>query len=148
MTPDVNVLVAAFREDHPQHETALAWLEQARGACLQGQTLRLLPMVVAGFLRLVTNRRVFADPDTPQDAVAFIDALLRTPGVELAALGREWPLLRALTLNQQLTGNDIPDAWIAAAVQTQGERLCIFDKDFRRLLPASDFVLLVPKASA
>jgi toxin-antitoxin system PIN domain toxin len=148
MTPDVNVLVAAFREDHPQHEKALTWLEQSRSACLQGRTLCLLPMVVASFLRLVTNRRVFAAPDTPQNAMAFIDALLNTPGVEMATLGREWPLLRTLTLDKQLTGNDIPDAWIAAAVQTQGEQLCTFDKDFRRLLPARDFVLLEPAASA
>ena len=99
-------------------------------------------MVVAGFLRLVTNRRVFADPDAPEDAVAFIDALLHTPGVELAAPGREWPLLRRLVLDKRLMGNDIPDAWIAAAVQAQGDRLCTFDKDFKRLLPASDLVLL------
>jgi hypothetical protein len=148
VTPDVNVLVAAFREDHPQHETARAWLEQARTACLQGRTLCLLPMVVAGFLRLVTNRRVFTDPDTPQDAVAFMDALLHTPGVEMTTLGREWPLLRTLILNQQLAVNDIPDAWIAAAVQTQGERLCTFDKDFKRLLPAADLMLLEPTARA
>lgn len=144
MTPDVNVLVAAFREDHPQHETANAWLEQARADCLQGQTLRLLPMVIAGFLRLVTSRRVFTEPDTPQDAVAFMDALLQTPGVEISTLGREWPLLRTAILNQRLAGNDIPDAWIAAAAQTQGERLCTFDKDFKRLLPAADLMLLQP----
>ena len=29
MTPDVNILVAASRQDHPHHAPALAWLEQA-----------------------------------------------------------------------------------------------------------------------
>ena len=32
MTPDVNVLVAAFRADHPHHTTARVWLEQAVAA--------------------------------------------------------------------------------------------------------------------
>jgi predicted nucleic acid-binding protein len=29
MTPDLNVLLAASRADHPQHRPALSWLEQA-----------------------------------------------------------------------------------------------------------------------
>jgi hypothetical protein len=55
----------------------------------------LLPMVIVGFLRLVTNRRVFIEPDSIEDAVAFIDALLDSPGVELLPCGDEWPILRA-----------------------------------------------------
>lgn len=142
MTPDVNVLVAAFREDHPQHAAALHWLEETRRRCAFGERLTLLPMVVAGFLRLVTNRRVFAQPDAIEGAVAFVDALLQTPGVAISTIGAEWSLLRAMALDKQLAGNDLPDAWIAAAVQSQGERLCTFDRDFRRLLPASDLMLL------
>lgn len=142
MTPDVNVLVAAFRDDHPHHATALHWLEQARNRCALGERLSLLPMVVTGFLRLVTNRRVFAEPDAIEDAVAFIDVLLQTPGVALSAIGTEWPLLRALALDKQLAGNDLPDAWIAATVQSLGERLCSFDRSFRRLLPSGDLMLL------
>jgi hypothetical protein len=142
MTPDVNVLVAAFRDDHPHHAAALHWLEQARRRCALGDRLALLPMVMAGFLRLVTNRRVFAQPDAIEDAVAFVDALLQTPGVAISTIGAEWPLLRAMALDKQLAGNDLPDAWIAAAVQSQGDRLCTFDRDFRHLLPASDMVLL------
>jgi uncharacterized protein len=30
MTPDVNVLVAASRSDHPHHGPALTWLDAAR----------------------------------------------------------------------------------------------------------------------
>ena len=85
MTPDVNVLVAAFRGDHSHHDVARGWFTQARELCAQGrQSLILLPMVVAGFLRLVTNSRVFKDPDTVEDAIAFLDTIAETPGVELA----------------------------------------------------------------
>lgn len=31
MTPDINVLVAAFRRDHQHHAVALQWLDGARG---------------------------------------------------------------------------------------------------------------------
>jgi predicted nucleic acid-binding protein len=32
VTPDVNVLVAAFRTDHPHHATARSWLSDTRAA--------------------------------------------------------------------------------------------------------------------
>lgn len=82
MTPDVNVLIAAFRRDHQHHAVAIRWLTGARVACADGrESLALLPMVIAGFLRLVTNQRVFTEPDSIEDAVAFVDALLDSPGV-------------------------------------------------------------------
>ena len=62
MTPDVNVLVAASRSDHPHHQSAITWLEAALTNCSRGERLRLLPMVAAGFLRLVTHPRVFVEP--------------------------------------------------------------------------------------
>jgi toxin-antitoxin system PIN domain toxin len=143
MTPDVNVLVAAFRADHIHHELALTWLSQARQNCLHGSdTLTLLPMVVTGFLRLVTSPRVFIDPDHIEDAIGFIDALLETPGAQLRTLGDEWPLLRDKSLKLDLKGNLLTDAWIASAVETHAEHLATFDRDFSRLLPVRDFTLL------
>lgn len=143
MTPDVNVLVAAFRGDHSHHLVARAWLIQARESCAQGrQTFILLPMVVASFLRLVTNSRVFKDPDTVNDAIAFLDAIVETPGVELSLCGGEWPVFRSLLLRLELRGNLVTDAWIAAAVQSISENLVTFDRDFTRLMPSSDLTLL------
>ena len=143
MTPDVNVLVAVFRGDHPHHRTAHTWLTRARNACAEGSaTLTLLPMVVAGFLRLVTNGRVFVSPDSIEDAIAFVDALLASPGVELSAGGAEWPLLRDKLLRLGLRGNFVTDAWIAAATEMLSEHLVTFDRDFKRLLPPRDLTLL------
>jgi toxin-antitoxin system PIN domain toxin len=142
MTPDVNVLVAASRVDHPHHEVAREWLEQALAAAAAGTALTLMPMVVASFLRLVTSPRIFQQPTPIEDAVAYVDALLAGPGVNLAPLGPEWSILRELCLNKQLSGNDVPDAWLSAAVLHAGEHLVSFDRDFRRLLPRSQFTLL------
>ena len=76
MTPDVNVLVAASRTDHPHHEVARAWLEQSLGASATGAAYTLMPMVLASFLRLVTSPKIFQSPTPVEDAVAFLDALL------------------------------------------------------------------------
>jgi toxin-antitoxin system PIN domain toxin len=143
MTPDVNVLVAAFRPDHTHHKFARRWLLKARQECAHGTaTLTLLPVVMTGFLRLVTSARVFEEPDTVEDAVAFLDAILAAPGVSIARNVDEWPVLRSLLLDKALNGNLVTDAWIAAATQARGEHLITFDRDFRRLLAARNVTVL------
>jgi uncharacterized protein len=144
MTPDVNLLVAASRTDHPHHAVARAWLEEAVAAATAGAAFTLMPMALASFLRLVTSPKVFRQATPIEHAVAFVDALLASPGVLLAPLGPEWPRLRQLCLDKQLGGNDLPDAWLAAAVAQLGEHLVGFDRDFRRLLARSQFTLLAP----
>lgn len=143
MTPDVVVLVAASRSDHPHHRTAYGWLQDAVAACAEGAGMRLVPMVVASFLRLTTHSRIFVRPTPIAEAMAFVDALLAVPGVDMPVLGSEWPVLRRLSLDKKLTANDIPDAWLAAAVIHLGEHLVTFDVDFRRLLGPSQVTLLV-----
>jgi predicted nucleic acid-binding protein len=86
MTPDVNVLVAASRSDHPHHQSAITWLEAALTNCSRGERLRLLPMVAAGFLRLVTHPRVFVEP-TPLAAAHDSTSWWATPSV-MAGLRR------------------------------------------------------------
>ena len=142
MTPDVNVLVAASRSDHPHHATARNWLEQAVANASQGVPLKLQPMVVASFLRLVTHPRIFVHPTPMVEALRFIDALLNAEGVEQPTLGAEWPALRNQCADKALAANDVPDAWLAAAVLYQGEHLVSFDADFRRLLSRGQFTRL------
>jgi len=142
VTPDVNVLVAASRSDHPHHAVARAWLEQAAADAGRGVSLKLQPMVIASFLRLVTHPKIFVQPTPTAEALRFVDALLCAPGVEQPALGAEWPALRRLCAEMDLVANDVPDAWLAAAVIHQGEHLVSFDADFRRLLPRAQFTRL------
>ncbi|MFH2087936.1 MAG: TA system VapC family ribonuclease toxin [Pseudomonadota bacterium] len=144
MTPDVNVLVAASRGDHPHHKTAYAVLDQALAACANGASLKLMPMVVASFLRLVTHPKIFVQPTPVADAVGFVDALLAVPGVEMPALGAEWPILRQLCTEKKASANVIPDAWLAAAVIQLGEHLITFDADFKKLLGRTQVTILNP----
>ena len=144
MTPDVNILVAASRGDHPHHKIAYACIDEAVAACADGASLKLMPMVVASFLRLVTNAKIFVHPTPAEDAVGFVDALLSVPGVEMPELGVEWPMLRQLCITKKLAANDIPDAWLAAAIVQLGEHLVTFDSDFKKLLGRTQVTVLSP----
>ena len=145
MTPDVNVLVAAFRPDHPHHRSARAWLDDAVVQAANGRaSLLLLGTVVTGFLRITTNPKIFRETDPLQDVSDFIDSLLSCPGVQFQPQGATWPHLRQVCLTQQTTGNLITDAWIAATVMQSGETLCTFDRDFSQLLPSAQLLLLKP----
>lgn len=145
MTPDVNVLVAASRSDHPHHKIAFSNLTKAIAACAEGDSLQLMPMVVASFLRLVTNPKIFIHPTPLEDALGFLDALLVVPGLEMPPLNAEWPIFRQLCIEKQLAANAIPDAWLAAAVIQRGEHLITFDADFKKLLKRTQVTLLSPE---
>ncbi len=143
MTPDVNVLVAAFRSDHPHHDQARVWLNEAmQQAALHRKPLVLLGMVVTGFVRVTTNPRVFKQIDALEDVVEFVDSLLACPGVGFQASGADWRGVREMCLNNQAGGNLVSDAWIAASVLQIGETLCTFDRDFTHLLPPEKLQLI------
>jgi toxin-antitoxin system PIN domain toxin len=144
VTPDVNVLVAAFRPDHGDHRRARKWLDQALRDSAAGGRVSILPMVAASFVRLVTNPRVFMRADPVDEALAFVQQLLAAPGVEMPPVAAEWPILRSLCARLGLAGNDIPDAWIATAVLHLGGHLVTFDRGFKRLLPKADLTVLDP----
>ena len=74
--------------------------------------------------------------------MGFLDALLAVPGVEMPSLGAEWPMLRQLCIAKNLSANDIPDAWLAAAVIQLGEHLVTFDADFKTLLRRTQLTVL------
>lgn len=145
MTPDVNVLVAAYRPDHPHHQSARAWLDDAVAQAASGRAgLTFMGTVVTGFLRITTNPKIFRETDPLQDVSEFIDSLLSCPGAQFQPQGATWPNLKQVCLTQQVSGNLVTDAWIAATVMQSGETLCTFDRDFSRLLPADQLLLLKP----
>ncbi len=146
MAPDLNVLLAASRSDHPHHTVALDWLNRALVDCEDGESLEILPMVAAGFLRLATHPKVFKVPTPIGGAIAFIDALLARPGVQMPEIGREWPSLKQLAREHALVANDLTDAWIAAAVRTIGSHLVTFDRGFKRLLIRNELTVLEPQS--
>jgi len=75
-------------------------------------------------------------------ALAFANAVLASPGVGWLPIGTEWGALHRLCNDLALSGNAVPDAWIAATTLTQGEVLVTFDRGFVPLLSPENLLLL------
>ncbi len=138
MTPDVNVLVAASRVDHPHHAPAANWVKQA----VFQEEFALLPMVATSFVRIVTNPKIFPRPTPPDIALRFINTLLDATDRALLPLAAEWETFCELIDGRALKANLVTDAWIAAAVIAQDEHLVTFDRDFRKLLKRSQVTII------
>ena len=123
---DVNVLIYAFQPSSPKHAAWRAWLESARAMPFA------VPDVVAlGFVRIVTNRRVFAEPATVAEALAFLDALRASPGWRELERPRDcWTRLEELCAATGARGADVPDAWLAALALDWGATLITADRGF------------------
>jgi toxin-antitoxin system PIN domain toxin len=127
---DLNLLVYAFNRDAPQHPAARRWLEQRLGG---DETFGLSWAVVLGFVRLMTNPRIFERPISAERALAIVDGWLALPVVELVAPGeRHWTILRALLTESGVAGNLTTDAHLAAIAIEQGAELESADGDFAR----------------
>jgi hypothetical protein len=61
LMPDVNILVNAHRLEMPEHARYAAWLADV---VTTAKPLALSESVLAGFVRVVTNQRVFKNPST------------------------------------------------------------------------------------
>jgi len=127
---DVNVLVNAYREDAAHHEPCRAVIEEAvSGPAAYGTT----SIVLSGFLRVVTHRRVFKTPTSLVDAVGFVDILCTTPqAVPITPGPRHWDIFTELCLDARATGNLIPDAYLAAIAIESGCEFVTTDRDFAR----------------
>ena len=127
---DVNVLVAANRADLPQHQAVKGWLEQS----LDGASTVGLPSAsLVGYLRLVTNHRVFVQPTSPDDALAFCDAVLAAPAARRVSPGPgHWARFRGLVSELALRANDLPDAHLAALALEHDATLATSDRGFAR----------------
>ncbi|MBP8181049.1 MAG: type II toxin-antitoxin system VapC family toxin [Acidimicrobiia bacterium] len=127
---DVNVLVDAHRPESTKHPQVSMWLERAR----RGREPLGLPSVVAsGFIRIVTHPRVFKEPSPVEVALSFVDGLLASPAVVPVMIGdRHWAIFRDLCSRYTLTGNDIPDAYLAALAIEQGATWVTSDRGFER----------------
>ncbi len=125
---DVNVLVYAFRDDSPCHEQSRSCIE------IRNTDSFILPDIIAlGFVRVVTNRRIFASVAPPSVALSFINDLRqhgsRTSEVEVAGV---WEAFERIATRDERGGDSIPDAYLAAVALAHDAPLYTFDRDFAR----------------
>ncbi len=127
---DTNILIYANRSELPLHSVARKRLSELA----EGSVPWALPVVAAwGFLRIVTQP-IF-DPPTPMDqAVEFVDRLLRSPTVRLLGPGsRHWKVLTSVLTDGQVRGGLVTDAVIVTLCREHGvDTLLSNDRDFQR----------------
>jgi hypothetical protein len=130
LTPDVNVLVYAHREDAPDHLAYRTWLEQLMSG---PAPFGLAELVLASFLRVVTHPRIFSPPSTQAQALKFASQLHSHPlAVVLRPGSRHWELFVELSRAVQARGNLLQDAYLAALAVESGSEWVTTDRDFSR----------------
>lgn len=127
---DVNVVLAAHRDDHPQHAAVRAWFD----GMLAAEARFAVPATVWGsFLRLTTNRRVFAVPTPRDEAFAFAEAVSAQPGHLAIGPGpQHLALMRRLCEEADAVGDLVADAVIAALAVEHACDVVTLDRDFAR----------------
>jgi toxin-antitoxin system PIN domain toxin len=128
--PDVNVLVGAHRTDQDGYDAVRDWLVAEVNS---ERPFALADVAVAGFLRVVTNPRIFATPSPLREAVRFLDGLFDQPTcVPVAAGPRHWEIARQVIVEADARGNLVPDAHLAAIAIEHGATVATRDRGFAR----------------
>lgn len=128
--PDVNVLVYAHRPESEHHRRSAAWLANvAEGAA----PFALSELVISGFLRVVTARRIFIEPSPIDVALDFIEQLTLRPTCRLLRPGpRHLGIFLDLCRRHPVAGGLVADAYHAALAIETGCTWVTFDTDFAR----------------
>ncbi len=127
---DVNVLVAAHREDAENHSKVRKWLE---GEMTTPSGFGVSELALSGCLRVVTHPKVFRTPTPLTEALAFVDDVRSRPEVRIFAPGPDhWEIFTGLCRRAEARGNLIPDAYHAALAMELGCEWISLDRGFRR----------------
>lgn len=128
---DTNVLVRAHRRELPDHEVALARLEELAS----GEIPWAVPVFcLAEFVRVVTHPKVFDPPSTLDEALGALEGLLESPTLHLLSPGPRFARLFFRCVRAgDARGNLSFDAQIAAVCLEHGTHdLVTLDGDFAR----------------
>ena len=127
---DVNVVLAAHRDDHPHHGSVRPWFDDLLAT---DRPFTVPDTVWASFIRLATNRRVFMTPTPLEAAFAFCWAVRGQPGHVAPDPGEaHLAIFERLCRQYDVLGDLVPDAYLAALALEHGCGLASLDRDFAR----------------
>ena len=130
LLPDAIICIHAMRHDTEHHGVVSQWLS----ARLTGdEPVGVSELVLSALVQITTNRRVFAEPSTPEQAMDFCAALRNAPcAVPVRPGPRHWPIFERLMTQTRARANDVPDAYLAAMALEQGATWVTRDRGFAR----------------
>jgi toxin-antitoxin system PIN domain toxin len=127
---DVNVLIYAHRKETPLHGEFLDWIESTLSS---KRPFSIPGLVRSGFLRIVTNPRIYSRPTPMQEALEVLSNLLVQPNhVEAEPGDRHWPIFLEICREAGVKGNLVPDAYLAALAIEKGAEFITVDRDYAR----------------
>ena len=127
---DVSVLIYAHRAESPDHEAYARWLEDLVGA---DEPFGFSELGASGFVRIVTNPRVFTEPTPIAMALEFVDEVHARPNcVRLRPGPDHWTIFGRLCRATRARGKLVADAYHAALAIEHGCELVTTDGDFAR----------------
>lgn len=130
LIPDINLLVYAYNSDAPEHRKARIWWETTLSST---GTVALPWVVLLGFIRVMTSRRILVTPLTVAEAIGHIRTWLDQPQTQIVHAGpRHLDLLDELAASARGGSELTTDLHLAAlAIEHQAE-LHSNDSDFSR----------------
>ncbi len=139
--PDVNVLVASLRPDHPHHETARSFLVRSRAA---GHDFAVPVEVLAAALRILTLD-VWVDSETSASARDLINGWVGAARAEIVSHPPgSWRVLEEFARTLSLGTRAIPDALLAASAIVSRTTIVTFDRGFDRYPGLNAEILSLP----
>jgi toxin-antitoxin system PIN domain toxin len=127
---DANILLYAEDSLSAHHQQARSWWDEQ----LSGRSPVCLSWVVlAAFIRIGTNPRVFAHPLSLSQAVSRVQSWLDQPCTRVVQpTERHWVVFQQMLTSGQAVGNLVTDAHLAALAIEHGCELFSTDADFAR----------------
>lgn len=128
---DVNVLIYAHRRDsNPEHDQYADWL---KAVATGPEAFGISEAVLCGFVRIVTNPRIFVEPTPLDRALAFCQNLReRSQACILKPGDRNWKIFDSLCRDIPAKGKLVSDAWHAALAIEYDCEWYSTDSDFAR----------------
>jgi uncharacterized protein len=129
---DVNVLVNAHRREAERHKEFRVFVDSV----VHGdEAYAVSDFVISGFVRIVTNRRIWKPPTELDNALRFGEIVRNQPNAVVVNPGdRFWGIFAGLCRQAGATGKLIPDAYLAALAIEHGCEFVTADRDFGRFL--------------
>ncbi len=127
---DANLLIYAHHQASEFHARARAWFEDA----LRGrEDIAIAWMSVLAFLRITTNRHIFAHAFSMAEAEKIVAEWMGHPAISMVSTGdRHWEILSRMLLVGQAGSELVSDAHLAALAIEHGAVVCTTDRDFAR----------------